>query len=70
MHLLKRTSSHENTKIQHKSSIRKSANINAFMNKPDYFFETIRNKGFAYVSQNYALRLTIFVGKNDITAEN
>ena len=62
MHLLKRNSSNEKT-IDHKKSIRKSANIAALLNKPDYFFETIRNKGFAYVSHhNAAFLLIIFAG--------
>ena len=41
--------SQEKLPIDSKRTMRKSANIGANINKPDYFYETIRNKGFAYV---------------------
>ena len=36
--------------IEKKLSVRRTTNIGALINKPDYFYETIRNKGFAHVS--------------------
>ena len=36
--------------LEKKMSVRRTTNIGALINKPDYFYETIRNKGFAHVS--------------------
>ena len=33
-----------------RGTMTKKTNIGANINKPDYFYETIRNKGFAHVS--------------------
>ena len=46
--------------IEKKLSVRRTTNIGALINKPDYFYETIRNKGFAHVSYSlvFLLKLT------------
>ena len=42
--------SQDKSPFEKRGTMTKKTNIGANINKPDYFYETIRNKGFAHVS--------------------
>ena len=55
--------SQDKSPFEKRGTMTKKTNIGASINKPDYFYETIRNKGFAHVSTSNSF-IKQFSGQN------
>ena len=58
--------SQDKSPFEKRGTMTKKTNIGANINKPDYFYETIRNKGFAHVS-TVQIFIWQFLGQNYTT---